>query len=226
MTNPTPKPTSVHFPDLATLPPDPRRRTAPAVQRNREPILAVLKDVLPDSGAVLELASGTGEHATFFAAHLPALTWQPSDVDPNNILSIVAWTEACALHNVLSPLVIDLADPPQPGPPQYQAAFCANLIHIAPWQVCQHLMQLVGSSLLDGAKLVLYGPYKVNGEHTSESNAQFEQWLWSQSPHYGVRDMAHVVTEARHNDLFLLHTLAMPANNFCLVLEKRIGQRD
>lgn len=207
---------------MANVVPSPDlRRQAPAVQRNREPILEVLQRHLPASGRVLELASGTGEHAVFFCSHFKELTWQPTDVDPANLDSIAAWREFSALDNLLPPLVVDLIGEPTPGTARYAAAFCANLIHIAPWIVCQHLMQFVGKVLENNARFVMYGPYKVDGQHTAESNVAFEQWLWSQSADYGVRDLADVVAEANKNQLELLERVAMPANNFCLVFTKR-----
>lgn len=205
---------------FGSLPPDPRRKVSPPAGRNRDPILAVLRRVLPTEGTVVEAASGTGEHAVYFASALTGIDWQPSDVDADNLASIVAWREATRVPNVRAPLTVDLSQPSPPGSGSYAAGFCANLIHIAPWSVCVNLMAFMGSHLATNAPLVTYGPYKVNGEHTSESNAKFEQWLWGQSPEYGVRDMALVSATAREYGLHLTETVTMPANNFCLVFRK------
>lgn len=205
---------------LDSAPPDPRRRRSAPVSRNRGPILEVLRRVLPGHGRVIEVASGTGEHAVFFGASLPQLTWQPSDVDATNLTSIAAWVEAAQLPNVLQPRTLDLAVAPGASGERYDAGFCANLIHIAPWHVCANLMAFMGSHLADGAPLVTYGPYKVNGSHTSESNVKFEEWLVAQSSEYGVRDMADVITEAARFGLRHEETIPMPANNFCLVFRK------
>lgn len=204
----------------ASLPPDPRRKVSPPAGRNREPILAVLRRVFPSEGAVLEAASGTGEHAVYFAAALAGLEWQPTDVDTDNLTSIAAWTEATRVTNVRAPLRVDLSTPPIQDAQRYGAGFCANLVHIAPWTVCVNLMAFMSSHLTTNAPLVTYGPYKVNGEHTSESNVKFEQWLWAQNPEYGVRDMAQVSATAREFGLHLTETVTMPANNFCLVFRK------
>lgn len=216
---------------MANVPPPDMRRSAPAVQRNREPILGVLERAFPKAGTVLELASGTGEHAIFFSDHLRDLTWQPSDIDAHNLESIAAWREFSTHGNVLAPIAIDLSSRPNastalpsaalPSSRRYDAVFCANLIHIAPWIVCQNLMQVVAASLRSAGRFVMYGPYKIDGQHTAESNVAFEQWLWGQNPEYGVRDVADVVAEARLNTLGLIERVAMPANNFCLVFEKQ-----
>lgn len=206
---------------LDSLPPDPRRRVAPATARNRGPILAVLERVYPTHGNVIEAASGTGEHAVHFASALPNLTWQPSDVDPDNLQSISAWTEATGVSNVRPPLTLDLGLRPESSvTPGYDAGFCANLIHIAPWRVCTHLMEFMSANLRVGAPLVLYGPYKVNHAHTSESNVHFEQWLQGLDAEYGVRDMNTVVEEASKFGLTFSESIPMPANNFCLLFHK------
>lgn len=213
------------FPNVnfESLPDDPRRKVAPATQRNRDPILEVLRRIFPASGAVIEIASGSGEHAVYFADAFPDLVWQPSDVESENLQSIQAWTTATGVTNVLPPLALDLGAAPRPStsPSRYAAGFCANLIHIAPWAVCAHLFQFMGQHLVEGAPLVLYGPYKVDGAHTSESNAQFEKWLQSLSPEYGVRDRSAVIAEAAVHGLDFDTAIAMPANNFCLVFHKR-----
>lgn len=209
-----------------SLPDDPRRKVAPATQRNRDPILEVLRQVFPAKGAVLEVASGSGEHAVYFGHAFPDLVWQPSDVEPENLQSIQAWTAATRASNVRPPLAVDLNVPPPAATSaaEYAAGFCANLIHIAPWAVCSHLFEFMNQHLVEGAPLVLYGPYKIDGVHTSDSNAQFEKWLQSLSPEYGVRDRSAVIDEAAKHDLQFEKAIAMPANNFCLVFHKRLAR--
>lgn len=202
--------------------PEPRHCTSEATKRNRDPILAVLRRLFPPRGTVIEAASGTGEHAVHFAAALPELTWQPSDIDPASLDSIAAWRRTSRLSNVLAPLTLDLGSvPTEPADgTRYVAGFCANLVHIAPWPVCTHLMAFMGAHLDVQAPFVMYGPYKVNGQHTSESNVAFESWLHAQSPSYGVRDMAAVIEQAERFGLGHTETIPMPSNNFCLVFRK------
>lgn len=207
--------------DNAQLPADPRRLVAPATARNREPLRDVLRHVLPPTGAVIEVASGSGEHAVYFGRAFPELTWQPSDVDRDNLSSIQAWIDAKGTTNVLAPVLLDLGTAPEATSTRYDAGFCANLVHIAPWPVCTHLMQWMGQHLEPDAPLVLYGPYKVNNQHTSESNVAFERWLWSLSPEYGVRDKDAVVAEAEMCGLTFVDLVPMPANNFCLVFRRQ-----
>ena len=205
------------------LPSDHRRRVAPAVARNRDPILRVLQPRLPLPGTVLEVASGTGEHGAYFCAQFPELEWQPTDIDPLNLSSIQAWKDATKLENLRGPIHLDLLAcsdnlPALRAP--FDAGFCANLIHIAPWQVCENLMVLMGRMLKPQAPLILYGPYRINGQHTAPSNEQFEQWLRGLDPTYGVRDLEAVVRTASAQDLQLQEKVPMPANNFCLVFKK------
>src|SRR5690606_24569783 len=158
-----------------------------------------------------------------FATSMPRWLWQPSDKIAENASSVVAWTEATRCANVLPPLLLDLGESASlhaETSARYDAGFCANLIHIAPWQVCTQLMAFMGEALADGAPLVTYGPYKINGRHTAPSNEQFEAWLHSQDPAYGVRDMAEVVASASLFGLNHVDTVSMPANNFCLVFRK------
>lgn len=206
-----------------TLPHDPRRKSSPASARNREPILEVLRRFFPAEGRVVEVASGSGEHAVYFATSMPGWVWQPSDRTADNASSIVSWTEATRCPNVLPPVLLDLGETTnQRGTfsAGFDAGFCANLIHIAPWSVCTGLMAFMGDALAKGAPLVTYGPYKINGRHTAPSNEQFEAWLHSQNPAYGVRDMAEVVANAAAFGLNHVDTVPMPANNFCLVFRK------
>ena len=206
------------------LPIDPRRRVAPATARNRDPILAVLREHVPLPARVLELASGTGEHGAYFCTQLPELQWQPSDADPDSLASITAWTEALRLSNLHEPVAIDLSQPVDHLPWSagiFDAGFCANLIHIAPWEVCPNMLSVMSRVLKPNAPFIVYGPFRVNGAHTAPSNVQFEQWLHSLDPRFGVRDREAVVREADVRGLDLEQSVEMPANNFCLVFRKR-----
>lgn len=212
------------------------RQYAPATQRNRQPILDILKQYLPTSGTVLEIASGTGEHACFLASHLPHCNWLPTDINPVSLSSIEAWRRQSAPDNLLPPIFLDVRDLPWsvegiplPKPLQdtdfsvgdIRAIACINMIHISPWAACQGLVTGAGRILASGGVLYLYGPYKRNGTHTSPSNAAFDQSLRSRNPEWGVRDLESVVALADAQDLELTHVIAMPANNFSIILTKR-----
>lgn len=199
------------------------RRHAPAALRNRGPILAVLRGVLPASGSVLEIGSGSGQHAAYFAGELPGLAWQPSNVADTNLASIAAWAAEAALPNLRTPLRVDAASPPWPGvsPGGYDAVLCINVIHIAPWCVCQGLLAGAASVLRPSGVLVLYGPYRRSGRHTAPSNAAFDRTLKEQDPSFGVRDLGDVEAEAKPHGLRLETTVEMPANNLTVVF--RLG---
>ncbi len=210
---------------------DDARRYAPATARNREPILAVLQRVLEPADipkTVLEIASGTGEHAIYFGAHLPHCTWLPSEPEPLSRESIVAWQAAEPASNVLPPLAIDVCTAPWPiESPQFaipngqiDAIACINMIHIAPWAACEGLCAGAGRILPPGGLLYLYGPFKQNGEHTAPSNASFDAWLQGQDPAWGVRDLAEVASLGRSQGLELAETIAMPANNLSVILRR------
>jgi SAM-dependent methyltransferase len=196
------------------------RQHSPSAQRNREPILAVLRDVLPAAGRVLEIASGTGEHSVWFAGALPALDWQPSDADADARASIAAWTAHTGLPNLRAPLALDVHQPDW-GVDTLDAVVCINMIHISPWSAAQALFDGVARRLVDGGVLYLYGPYKRDGAHTAPSNDAFDQWLKSRNPEWGVRDMETVVALGEAVGLACEKVVAMPANNFSLVFRKR-----
>jgi SAM-dependent methyltransferase len=202
-----------------------RRLYAAAVARNREPLLDVLARVLPARGRVLEIASGSGEHAVFFAAALAGITWQPSDVDAGALASIEAWIRAEAPSNVLPPLRLDATDDPWPVG-SVDAVFCANMIHIAPWEACLGLLRGVGSQLAPDGVLVLYGPYAVGGRHTAPSNAAFDADLRRRDPAWGVRDLDAVAAAAAAQGLVLAERVPMPANNQTLVFRRSGADRD
>jgi hypothetical protein len=197
------------------------KQVAPSTERNRDPILAVLRRVLPAAGTVLEVASGSGEHAIHFAAALPSLTWHPSDPDASARASIAAWAAEAALPNLRPPLALDAADPAAVWPlPRADAVVCINMVHIAPWEATLGLLAGAGRLLPAGAPLVLYGPYRVDGAHTAPSNETFDGWLKNRDHRFGIRDMAEVIAAAAPRGLALDETLPMPANNFVLVLRR------
>ncbi|MGF6879814.1 DUF938 domain-containing protein [Paraburkholderia sp. MM5477-R1] len=198
------------------------RQHSPSAERNREPILAVLREALPASGRVLEIASGTGEHAICFAGALPGLDWQPSDADAQARESIAAWTAQAGLANLRAPLALDVHQPDW-GVDALDAVVCINMIHISPWSAAQALFDGAGRRLVDGGVLYLYGPYRRGGAHTAPSNEAFDQWLKSRDPEWGVRDMEAVVALGDTAGLTCERVVAMPANNFSLVFTKRAG---
>ncbi|MDB5644960.1 DUF938 domain-containing protein [Methylobacterium sp.] len=192
---------------------------APAVARNRESILAALRDVLPASGTVLEVASGTGEHVVHFAAALPALTWQPSDPEPAYRRSIAAHARAAGLANLRPPLDLDAASAPWPIR-RTDAILCINMIHIAPWAATLGLMEQAGRILAPGGPLFLYGAFRENGRHTTDSNAAFDADLQMRDPRWGVRDLEAVVRVAEDRGLRLDRRMTLPANNLGLVFRR------
>jgi SAM-dependent methyltransferase len=193
--------------------------TSPSVARNREPILEILHCVLPKSGVVLEIASGTGEHAVYFAAALPHLRWQPTDRDERALKSIAAHRAISGLPNLLAPLALDAADSEWPVH-HADAIVAINVVHISPWRATQGLMAGAGGVLPPGGVLYLYGAYKENGAHTAPSNEQFDQDLRRRDPEWGVRDLGEVTELADRRGLVLAERIAMPANNLSLVFRR------
>ena len=197
------------------------RETAPSPERNKQPILEVLARVLPPRGLVLEIGSGTGQHVAHFARALPALTFQPSEMDVGRHASIEAWTAADRLPNVKPPLAIDVTKRPWPVSAA-DAVVCINVIHISPWEATLALMAGAGMILPAGGVLVTYGPYMRGGAHTSQSNEAFDESLRVRNPLWGVRDMDMVAKVAGHEGLALEEAIPMPANNFTLVWRKSV----
>lgn len=189
------------------------RRHAPAAARNREPILAVLRGWLPPAGLVLEVASGTGEHAAHFAAALPRLAFQPSDPDPAALASIDAWAAGAA--NIRPALRLDAAAAEWPVG-AVDAVLCINMIHIAPWSAAEGLVRGAAARLASGAPLILYGPYRRGGAHTAPSNAVFDSDLRSRDPAWGVRDLEAVAALAALEGFGTPELREMPANNLML----------
>ena len=194
-------------------------RTAPAATRNREPILAVLRTVLPERGLVLEVASGTGQHAAWFAQALPGLTWQPSDPDPDALESIAAWRATADLPNLKPPVALDAASPVWPIE-RADAVLCTNMVHISPWAATQGLLRGAARLLPANAPLILYGPYRRADVPTAPSNEAFDASLRSRDERWGLRDLEAVESEAALNHLRFERLFEMPANNLTLVFRR------
>lgn len=201
------------------------RRDAPAFHRNREPIFAVLEPHLHGRrGTLLELGSGSGQHAVDYASRLPEIIWHPADYDPDALQSIEAWRVFAKLPNLRAPLRIDLSrkdwpalDAPGIAPATLVAVFCANVIHIAPWSVAEGLFAGVPQLLRPGGKLFLYGPFMRGGAHTAPSNEAFDRSLKARNAEWGLRGMEDVKKLAEAGGLKLDEIVPMPANNFTLV---------
>jgi SAM-dependent methyltransferase len=192
---------------------------SPSVARNRDPILSVLRRVLPPTGQVLEIASGTGEHAVHFAAALPHLIWHPTDRDEQALGSIAAHRAASGVPNLLEPLLLDAAAPEWPVE-RADAIVAINMVHISPWRATEGLMAGAGRILLPGGILYLYGAYKENGARTALSNAAFDLDLRRRNPEWGLRDLESVTDLAREHGLDLVERVQMPANNLSLVFSR------
>jgi len=205
------------------------RQYAPATQRNSEPILEVLLQVLPESGTILEIASGTGEHAVFFASKLRDCLWLPTDANPQSRASIISWTEHNVCNNVYAPLDLDVREPvwavendafdwlnTQP----IVAIVNINMIHISPWSACLGLMAGAGRILKAGGILYLYGPFKQGGKHTAASNAAFDEYLHTENLEWGVRNLDDVIAVASAQNLTLKQIYQMPANNLSVVFQR------
>ncbi len=198
---------------------DAERRSAPHVARNAAPIAEVLADVLPERGLVLEMASGTGEHALHFARAFPNLLWQPSDPEPAALRSIEAWRAEAGLFNLLPAIALDARAAEWPIDAA-DAILCINMIHISPWAATTGLMRGAGRLLRAGAPLYLYGPYRQAGVETAPSNVAFDESLKARDPDWGLRDLADVAAEAARNGLALERIVPMPANNLSVVFRK------
>ncbi len=193
--------------------------TAPAVARNRDAILAVLRAVLPASGTVLEIASGSGEHAVHVAAALPGVDWLPSDPEPAARRSIAAHALRAGLGNIRPPLALDAAAAAWPVA-RVDGIVCINMIHIAPWAATAGLMAGAGRVLSERGILFLYGPFREADRPFAESNAAFDASLRGRDPAWGVRDLDAVAAEAARHGLDLIRRVAMPANNLSVIFER------
>ncbi len=195
------------------------KREAPAASRNRAPIIATLRDWLPSAGLVLEIASGTGEHAIAFAAAFPQLDWQPSDPDPAARASIAAWAADAPLPNLRPPFDLDAAAPTWPIA-EAAAILAINLVHISPPAAGLGLLDHAARLLAPGAPLILYGPWRVRGEPLAPSNLAFDASLRTRDPAYGLRELTAFAAEARSRGFVLAERRAMPANNLMLRFDR------
>ncbi|SEU01678.1 DUF938 domain-containing protein [Stigmatella erecta] len=196
------------------------KRQAPATERNREPLLAVLREVLPPQGTLLEVASGTGQHAVFFAQAFPGLSWQPTDADSDALESIAAWRNEAALPNLREPLRLDATADTWPVD-FADAILCVNMIHISPWSACQGLLRGAARLLPPGGRLVFYGPFFVEGRPTAPSNLAFDASLRERDPAWGVRELGTVTREALPHGLLHERSVGMPSNNLTVVFRKQ-----
>jgi SAM-dependent methyltransferase len=198
------------------------KRYARSAEINRDPILAVLRDLLPATGLILEVASGTGQHAVHFARHLPGITWQPSEVTPEGFGSIEAWRDEAQLPNVQAPLLLDVLQPVWPLSAA-DAVFCSNMIHIAPWSATEALLRGAARVLSPGSPLILYGPFLREGVETSPGNLAFDTQLRAQDPSWGVRSLDEVLRVAEPLKLRLDRIIEMPSNNSTVRLLREAG---
>lgn len=191
------------------------KRDSPSFHRNIEPITNKLHEVISKKNkSVLEIGSGSGQHVERFAREFPKLTFQPTEYDPENLASIDSW---CERHsNVLSAIQLDVMrdDWFENKTQKFDALLCFNVIHISPWEVTEAIFKNANQWMNDPCQIIFYGPFKINGEHTSDSNAEFDTWLKEKDTSYGIRDIADVQSVANANGFKLDKNLAMPANNF------------
>jgi len=195
---------------------------SPAADRNKQPILDALRRLLPEQGRALEIASGTGQHTTCFAAGLPGWSWQPTDLDPSAVSTIAARVDMAGLRNVAAARLLDVrgSEWPTAGTPfneRFDLVFCANMLHITPWEACAALMQGAARHLSPQGLLITYGPYLEAGLRTATGNQQFDNSLRAANPSWGLRSVQDVTHEALQAGLVLQQRLVMPANNLLLV---------
>jgi hypothetical protein len=201
---------------------------SPAAERNGQPILEALQQVLPAHGVALEVASGTGQHVALFARNMPGWTWHPSDATPDGFGSIEAWCADAGRGKVRAPVVLDVLAPHWPGQGEafeepFDAIFCANLLHIAPWTACAGLMCGAARHLAPDGHLLTYGPYLEQSVATAPGNLAFDQSLRGRNPAWGIRALQDVAREAEAAGLLLRRRVPMPANNLLLVFGRAPG---
>lgn len=194
------------------------RQFSQACENNKGPILTVLREIFTAPGMVLEIGSGTGQHAIYMAEHLPHLTWQPSDL-PDGLASVRSWLEDARLPNVLDPLVLDVTRQPWPVQ-QTDGVFSANTGHIMSWPEVEAMIKGVADVLVPGGAFCLYGPFNYKGRYTSDSNKRFDQYLKATDPRQGVRDFVDLESAASDAGLTFYKDYDMPANNRILVWRK------
>ncbi len=195
------------------------KRFAPATERNSSPILEVLRGVLPASGLVLEIASGTGQHAVFFAPIFPKLVWQPTDADAAALASIEDWRRDAGTPNLRPPLELDVTRPDWPVDAA-EALVCCNMIHIAPWAATIGLFTGAAKVLVPGAPLFLYGPFLEREVETSPSNLEFDASLKGRNPEWGIRALEDVTRVAEAQGFRFVRKVAMPANNLSVIFRR------
>jgi hypothetical protein len=194
-----------------------------AADRNKQAILEVLQRVLPAQGSALEIASGTGQHAAYFAMHMPGWIWQPSDIEAANLESVNLRVGAAGLANLLRAITLNVLNTDWQLPARLQAVdaiFCANMLHIAPWACCGGLMQGAARHLAPQGRLVTYGPYIESNIATAASNLAFDSDLRARNPDWGLRQLDAVAQTARQAGLELIERISMPANNLMLVFAR------
>ncbi|MFA5983564.1 MAG: DUF938 domain-containing protein [Methylococcaceae bacterium] len=197
----------------------PSKPFSQACENNKPPILQIIKDIFTEAITVWEIGSGTGQHACHFAAELPHLTWQPTD-RTENLAGIQLWLDETPINNIKPPLCLDVADPVWPCQ-HIEALFTANTLHIMSWQHVEVLFARLAAYLTINAPVCLYGPFNYQGRYTSDSNANFDQWLKNRDPLSGIRDFEAINALAEQAGLSLLADHPMPANNRLLVYIKR-----
>jgi hypothetical protein len=200
---------------------------SPAADRNKQPILEALREVLPARGRALEIASGTGQHAAWLGTGLPGWEWQPTEANSTALPTIAAWVRQAGADNVHAPCLLDVMEPQWPSDEEtlasafawpFDAIFCANMLHISPWTACKALMQGARRHLVkDSGLLLIYGPFLEHAAPTSPGNLDFDASLRTQNPVWGLRQREAVEEEAARCGLRLRQRLAMPANNLLLV---------
>ena len=195
------------------------RQYAPASERNSKPILSVLQNILPQSGLLLEIASGSGQHAAYFAPYFPGLTWQPSEPDADSRASITSWIKHIKAENINMPIDLDVTSFPWPIS-EADVIFSSNMIHITRWKCCLALMAGAGQILKPQGVLILYGPFLMDGKKTALSNIQFDNSLKKRNPDWGIRNLKKVYAAARDYGLACSEIFEMPANNLMVILKK------
>ena len=195
------------------------RRYATATVRNRDFILDVLRDVLPMTGVILEIASGSGEHVVYFARNFPSFVFQPSDPETEALLSVVAWVKAARVTNVRAPIVLDASQSPWPIA-SADGIICINMVHISPWDATVGLIRGAAAILPQGSPLYLYGPYQRKGVATAPSNEAFDRNLRDRNPTWGLRDLDAVAAIAQSVGFLVPTVTEMPANNLSVVFRR------
>ena len=200
-----------------------KRQFSPACERNKDPILVVLKQHVPDQPHILEIASGTGEHGHYFCQQLPHIIWQPSDIDPRYQDSVVAWQHHQPLNNFLPPITLDMTDSKWSSIPKntINTMFNANMAHISPWAATVGMFQGADQILAPNGQLFIYGPFMIDGQHTAPSNSEFDANLKARNPHWGIRALEDLIALGEENSLAFEEKISMPANNFILIFRHK-----